>query len=72
MPVPAAALDAAAEAVSRIPLAPDSVSWIHALRKPVLMKTDRARKQLGWRPKYSSKATLRAMVAARRSAAAER
>jgi UDP-glucose 4-epimerase len=72
LPVPAAALDAAAEAISRIPLAPDSVSWIHALRKPVLMKTDRARKQLGWRPKHSSKATLRAMVAARRSALAER
>jgi UDP-glucose 4-epimerase len=72
VPVPNAALDAAAEAVSRIPLAPDSVSWIHALRKPVLMKTDRARKQLGWRPKYSGKATLRAMIEARRAAPSER
>jgi UDP-glucose 4-epimerase len=72
VPVPNAALDAAAEAVSRIPLAPDSVSWIHALRKPVLMNTDRARKQLGWRPKYSGKATLRAMIEARRAAPSER
>ena len=70
--VPGVALEAAAEAVSRIPLAPDSVSWIHALRKPVLMKTERARKQLGWRPQHSAKATLRAMVEARRAEPAER
>jgi UDP-glucose 4-epimerase len=67
VPVPNVALDAAAEAASRLPLAPDSVSWLHALRKPVLMKTDRARKQLGWRPKHSSRATLRATVEARRA-----
>jgi UDP-glucose 4-epimerase len=70
--VPTAALDAAAEAASRIPLAPDSVSWIHALRKPVLMKTGRAHKQLGWRPKYTGKATLRAMIEARRAEPSER
>jgi UDP-glucose 4-epimerase len=71
VPVPNVALDAAAEAASRLPLAPDSVSWLHALRKPVLMKTDRARKQLGWRPKHSSRATLRATVEARRAEPAE-
>jgi UDP-glucose 4-epimerase len=69
--VPNVALDAAAEAASRLPLAPDSVSWLHALRKPVLMKTDRARNQLGWRPKHSSRATLRATVEARRAEPAE-
>jgi nucleoside-diphosphate-sugar epimerase len=71
LPVPGVALEAAAEAASRVPLAPDSVSWIHALRKPVLMKTDRARKQLGWRPKHSARATLRATVEARRAERAE-
>jgi UDP-glucose 4-epimerase len=71
VPVPNVALDAAAEAASRLPLAPDSVSWLHALRKPVLMKTDRARNQLGWRPKHSSRATLRATVEARRAEPAE-
>ncbi|MFL5866570.1 MAG: NAD-dependent epimerase/dehydratase family protein [Thermoleophilaceae bacterium] len=72
LPLPNLALEAAAETVSRIPLAPDSVSWIHALRKPVLMKTGRARKLLGWRPLYSAKATLKEMVEARRAEAAER
>jgi UDP-glucose 4-epimerase len=65
--VPEPALDATAEIVTRLPLTPDSVSWIHALRKPVLMKTDRARKALGWRPKHTAKATLRATVEARRA-----
>jgi UDP-glucose 4-epimerase len=65
--VPEPALGATAEIVTRLPLAPDSVSWIHALRKPVLMRTDRARKQLGWRPKHTAKATLRATVEAHRA-----
>jgi UDP-glucose 4-epimerase len=64
IPVPEPALGATAEIVTRLPLAPDSVSWIHALRKPVLMKTDRARALLGWRPEHTSSATLRAMVEA--------
>ena len=36
------------------------------MRKPVLMKTDRAKKLLGWKPKYTSKATLKDLVAAYR------
>jgi UDP-glucose 4-epimerase len=72
VPVPGVALEAAAEVATRVPLTPDSVSWLHALRKPLLMKTDRARKQLGWRPKHTAKATLRATVEARRAEPAER
>ena len=67
--VPDLALEAAAEVVSRLPLAPESVSWIHAARQPVLMKVDRARKQLGWKPKHTSRATLKQLVAARRERA---
>jgi UDP-glucose 4-epimerase len=72
VPVPGAAVEAVAEVASRLPLAPDSVSWLHTLRKPVLMKTDRARKLLGWRPKHGGRATLRAMVEARRAEPSER
>jgi nucleoside-diphosphate-sugar epimerase len=68
MPVPDLAVDTAAEMVARLPRAPDSVAWIHAARRPVLMKVDRARKQLGWRPKHTSRATLKQLVAARRAA----
>jgi nucleoside-diphosphate-sugar epimerase len=42
------------------------------VRKEVLLKTDRARKQLKWKPKYTSKATLKALVQAHRQEEAER
>jgi UDP-glucose 4-epimerase len=67
VPVPRPLVDATAEAVTRMPLVPESVAWIHSVKKPVLMKTDRARKLLRWRPQHTSKATLRAMVAAHRA-----
>jgi hypothetical protein len=63
------AIDAAAEVVSRLPRAPESVSWIHAARRPVLMKTGRAREQLGWKARHTSRATLKQLVAARRDSA---
>jgi UDP-glucose 4-epimerase len=72
VPVPSLAVELAAEVATRLPLAPDSVAWLHAVRKPVLMKTERARKQLGWRPKHTARATLKATVEARRAEPAER
>jgi UDP-glucose 4-epimerase len=72
IPVPEPALGATAEIATRLPLAPDSVAWIHALRKPVLMKTDRARASLGWRAEQTSRATLKAMVEAHRAEPAAR
>ena len=66
IPVPDLAVEATAEVVQRLPL-PAAAGWIHSVRKPVLMKTDRARKQLKWRPKYTSKATLKQMVEAHRA-----
>jgi nucleoside-diphosphate-sugar epimerase len=65
IPVPKPAVGAAAGVVDRLPLAPESVSWIHAVRRPVLMKVDRARGELGWTPRHTAKATLKQMVAAR-------
>ncbi len=65
VPVPDLAVDATAEVVSRLPV-PAAASWIHSVRKPVLMKTDRARRLLGWKPQHTGKATLKQMVEARR------
>ena len=48
------------------------MAWLHSVRKPVLMKTDRARKELGWRPKHTAKATLKQLVEARRAEGRER
>jgi UDP-glucose 4-epimerase len=67
VPVPKPVVEATADVVTRLPLVPESVAWIHSVRKPVLMKTDRARKLLRWRPQHTAKATLQAMVAAHRA-----
>jgi nucleoside-diphosphate-sugar epimerase len=72
VPVPGMLVEAAAEVASRVPMAPASVAWLHSVKTPVLMKTDRARKQLGWRPKYTATATLKAMIEAGRGELAAR
>ena len=67
IPVPELAMDVTAEILARLPAVPDEVSWIQAARKPVLLRTERAQKKLRWRPKYSSRRTLRALVDAWRA-----
>jgi UDP-glucose 4-epimerase len=66
IPIPELAVDATAEVISRLPGSPAQLSWIHSVRKEVLMKTERAKKELRWRPKFTGRATLRALVEARR------
>jgi UDP-glucose 4-epimerase len=66
IPVPRLAAQATAEIATRLPLAPDSVAWLHSVRKPVLMKTERARKLLKWRPQHTARRTLQATVEAHR------
>jgi nucleoside-diphosphate-sugar epimerase len=66
IPIPELAVEATAEVVARLPVVPPQLSWIHSVRKEVLMKTDRARKELGWKPRHTSKATLKELVAAHR------
>ena len=61
--VPDLAVDATAEVVQRLPL-PAATAWIHSVRKPVLMKTDRAQKLLKWKPEHTAKATLKQMIEA--------
>jgi UDP-glucose 4-epimerase len=64
--LPQVTVAAAAEAVERMPMLPEWASWIHAVRKPLLVKSDRARKELGWRPKHTTRATMRELVDAYR------
>jgi nucleoside-diphosphate-sugar epimerase len=66
IPIPELAVDTTAEVIARLPVKPPALSWIESLRKPVLMKTDRAKKLLGWKPKHTSKGTLKELVAAYR------
>jgi UDP-glucose 4-epimerase len=68
IPVPKPLVDATAEIATRLPLMPAEVAWIHSVKKPVLMRTARAKKELRWRPKHTAKATLKEMADAQRAA----
>ena len=63
-PVPHVAVEAAAHAVALAPLLPAEATWIEAVRRPVLMDTSKARRELRWRPRYGALETLRETVAA--------
>lgn len=58
VPIPNLAVEVTAEVISRIPFAPAELSWINALRVPVLMDTTKARETLGWSPAYDTHETL--------------
>jgi nucleoside-diphosphate-sugar epimerase len=40
------------------------VEWVHAGRTSVVMDTSKAKRELGWRPAYTSEQTLAAMATA--------
>jgi UDP-glucose 4-epimerase len=65
--VPKAAVDAAAGALRRLPAFEVEAGWLEALRTSMVMDTTRAHEELGWTPAYDSRATLEALVAARRA-----
>ena len=67
VPVPELAVDATAEIVARIPFLPAEATWVNAGRVPVLMDTAKARRELRWRPKHDTRATLQQTVDASRA-----
>jgi UDP-glucose 4-epimerase len=58
IPVPDLMVDVTAKVVSRLPLLPAKATWINALRVPVLMDCNKAKRNLGWAPKYDVLETL--------------
>lgn len=67
VPAPHLAVGVAAEAVALMPFLPDEAAWIEAVRRPVLMDTARARRQLHWMPHHDASSTLKQTVEAVRS-----
>jgi nucleoside-diphosphate-sugar epimerase len=63
LPVPGLAVSGAAEVISRVPLMPSALEWVHAVRVPSIMSTERAKQQLGWQPRHDAYQTLWATVA---------
>ncbi len=62
IPIPAGVVKATADALARLPLVPAQLEWLQSLRTPVLMETERAKRELGWRPAYTTAATLQALA----------
>jgi nucleoside-diphosphate-sugar epimerase len=58
VPIPNLAVEVTAEVIARIPFAPAELSWINALRVPVVMDTQKAREKLGWQPAHDTRETL--------------
>jgi nucleoside-diphosphate-sugar epimerase len=59
LPVPAAPAQLAAKAVSRLPFLPPVGEWVEAASRPVIMDTSRAKRELGWEPRYTGLEALR-------------
>jgi UDP-glucose 4-epimerase len=66
IPVPELAVDAVAEMIGRLGFLPAQAQWIAAFREPVIMSTEKARRELRWRPRHDATSTLRETVTATR------
>jgi nucleoside-diphosphate-sugar epimerase len=65
IPVPHAWTRVPARAVASlaaVPLVPPAIEWAEALSQPAIMDTAKAKRQLGWQPRYSALAALRATL----------
>jgi nucleoside-diphosphate-sugar epimerase len=64
VPVPGRLAQVAARAAARLPSVPfaPSTGWAEAMSHPAIMDTTKARRELGWRPRYTGLEALRATV----------
>jgi nucleoside-diphosphate-sugar epimerase len=66
VPVPGPAVGLGASVAKRLAFLSPQLEWATALRTPVLMDTSKARRQLGWNPRFNAAETLlQTAVAAR-------
>jgi nucleoside-diphosphate-sugar epimerase len=61
--LPAGPTYAAARLLAKVPLLPSVAEWVEAASHPAVMDTTRARTELGWTPRYTSREALRATLA---------
>jgi nucleoside-diphosphate-sugar epimerase len=67
VPVPAGAVQAAARALAAVPVprfVPPVAEWVEPLSHPSIMDATKAKRELGWNPKYTSLEALRATLSA--------
>lgn len=51
-------------AISKAPLVPSMLEWLHTARTSMVMDTTKAKTQLGWRPVHTSAQALAALASA--------
>jgi nucleoside-diphosphate-sugar epimerase len=54
LPVPAGPAQFAARAIAALPLLPPVVQWVEAASHPAIMDTSRAKRDLGWAPRFTA------------------
>ena len=62
VPLPAGPAQAAARAVAAVPFLPSIAGWVEAASHPAIMDTTRAKRELGWIPRFTALETLRDTV----------
>jgi nucleoside-diphosphate-sugar epimerase len=65
VPVPGQLARAPARAVAglaRLPFAPPALGWAEVVSHPAIMDTNKAKRDLGWRPRYTGLEAVRATL----------
>lgn len=65
IPTPARLLRTAARGVAALPFIPPAAAWAEAFSHPAIMDASKAKRELGWRPRYTSLEALRATLTGR-------
>jgi nucleoside-diphosphate-sugar epimerase len=63
LPAPRRLVQAGARAVASLPFTPPMAEWAEALSRPMIMDSAKARRELGWVPRYSGLDALRRTLA---------
>ena len=59
LPVPAGPVQAAARVIAGLPFLPPAAGWVEAASHPAIMDTTRAKRELGWVPRFTALEALR-------------
>jgi nucleoside-diphosphate-sugar epimerase len=62
VPMPKRPVQAAARAISALPFAPPALEWAEAASHPSIIDASKAKRELGWEPRYSGMDALRATL----------
>lgn len=65
--IPKASVDVGAALAERIPMLPAQAEWVQAARVEVIMDIGKARDELGWKPAFDTRETLRDTVRSARA-----